>query len=72
MFILPEIIFNLSLIFNLYVALLSFIFANNIFLALSLILAARINKLNIPPSYKQLPLYINLKIANIFVFYKFI
>jgi len=42
----------LSLIFSLHVALLSFIFADNAFLAPSLILAARINKLDIKLSYK--------------------
>jgi len=56
MFILPEIIFNPSLILNLHITLLSLIFADNAFLALSLILAKRISKLNIPLSYKQLPL----------------
>jgi Protein of unknown function (DUF3435) len=51
-FIFPEIIFDLSLIFSPYIALLSFIFADNIFLAPSLILTERINKLDIPPGYK--------------------
>ena len=51
-FLLPEIIFNPSLILSLYVALLGLIFANNVFLALSLILARRISELDIPPSYK--------------------
>jgi hypothetical protein len=70
MFILPKIIFNLFLILSLYIALLGLIFTNNIFLALSLILAKRISKLDILLSYKQLPLYIKLKIANIPIFYK--
>ena len=52
MFILPEIIFNPSLILNPHIALLSLIFADNAFLALSLILAKRISKLDIPLSYK--------------------
>ena len=69
-FILPKIIFNLSLILSPYVALLGLIFTNNIFLALSLILAVRISELDIPPGYKQLPLYLKLEIANIPVFYK--
>jgi hypothetical protein len=72
MFIFPKIIFNLFLIFSLYVVFLGLIFVNNTFLALSLILAKRINKLNILPSYKQLPLYLKPKIANILVLYKFI
>lgn len=52
MFLLPEIIFDLSLILSLHIALLGLIFANNAFLALSLILAARISKLDIPAGYK--------------------
>ncbi len=52
MFILPEIIFNPSLILSLYIALLGLIFANNTFLAPSLTSAARISELDIPPSYK--------------------
>ena len=40
-FILPEIIFNPSLILSPHVALLGLIFANNAFLAPSLILAVR-------------------------------
>ena len=51
-FILPEIIFNLSLILRLYIALLGLIFINNVFLAPSLILAKRISELDIKPSYK--------------------
>ncbi|TVY28770.1 hypothetical protein LHYA1_G002149 [Lachnellula hyalina] len=65
MFILPKIIFNLSLILSLHVALLGLIFTNNTFLAPSLILAKRISKLDIPPSYKQLLLYLKPEIANI-------
>jgi hypothetical protein len=70
MFILPEIIFNPSLILSLYVALLSLIFTNNTFLALSLTLTKRISELNIPPGYKQLPLYLKPEMANIPIFYK--
>jgi hypothetical protein len=51
-FLLLKIIFNLSLVLSLYIALLGLIFANNAFLALSLILTKRINKLIIPPGYK--------------------
>jgi hypothetical protein len=51
MFLLPEIIFNLSLVLSPYVALLGLIFADNTFLALSLILAERISELNISLSY---------------------
>jgi hypothetical protein len=51
-FILPEIIFNPSLILSPYVALLGLIFADNAFLAPSLILAERISELDIPPSYE--------------------
>jgi hypothetical protein len=69
-FILPEIIFNPSLILSLHVALLGLIFTNNTFLALSLILAVRISELDIPPGYKQLPLYLKPEMANIPVFYK--
>jgi hypothetical protein len=72
MFIFPKIIFNIFLIFSLYVVFLGLIFVNNTLLALSLILAKRINKLNILPGYKQLPLYLKPKIANILVLYKFI
>jgi uncharacterized protein (UPF0212 family) len=70
MFILPKIIFNPSLILSPHIALLGLIFTNNTFLALSLILAIRISKLDILPSYKQLPLYLKLEIANIPIFYK--
>jgi hypothetical protein len=52
MFIFPKIIFNLFLILSLYIALLSLIFTNNIFLTLSFILVKKINKLNILLSYK--------------------
>ena len=51
-FVLPEIIFNLSLVFSLHVALLSLIFADNAFLAPSFTSAARISELNILLSYK--------------------
>jgi hypothetical protein len=51
-FLLPEVIFDLSLVLSLHVALLGLIFTNNTFLALSLTLAERISKLDIPPSYK--------------------
>jgi hypothetical protein len=70
MFILPEIIFDLSLILSPHVDLLGLIFANNIFLAPSLILAERISELDIPPSYKQLPLYLKPEMANILILYK--
>jgi hypothetical protein len=69
-FPLSKIIFNPSLVLSLHVALLGLIFTNNIFLALSLILAKRISELNIQPSYKQLPLYLKPEMANILVFYK--
>jgi hypothetical protein len=72
MFLFPEIIFNPSLVLSLYVALLGLIFTNNMFLALSLMSAERINKLYILFNYKQLPLYLKLEIADIPVFYKFI
>jgi hypothetical protein len=52
MFLLPKIIFNLFLILSLYIALLGLIFTNNVFLALSLILIIRINKLDILAGYK--------------------
>jgi hypothetical protein len=70
MFILPEIIFDLSLILSPHIALLGLIFADNAFLALSLISAKRISELDIPPGYKQLPLYLKPEMANIPVFYK--
>jgi hypothetical protein len=70
MFVLSKIIFNLSLILSLHVALLGLIFANNVFLASSLTLAARISKLDILPSYEQLPLHLKLEMANILVFCK--
>jgi hypothetical protein len=70
MFVLPEIIFDLSLILSLYVALLGLIFANNTFLAPSFISTERINKLDIPPGYKQLPLYLKPEITDILVFRK--
>ena len=69
-FILPKIIFNPSLILSLYITLLGLIFTNNIFLALSLILAIRISELDIKPGYKQLPLYLKLEITNILIFRK--
>ncbi|KAH8751259.1 hypothetical protein F5882DRAFT_309818, partial [Hyaloscypha sp. PMI_1271] len=51
-FLLPEVIFNPSLVLSPHVALLGLIFTNNVFLALSLTLAKRISELDIPPSYK--------------------
>jgi hypothetical protein len=48
MFLLLKIIFNLFLVFSLYIALLGLIFTNNIFLTLSFILIKRTNELNIP------------------------
>ena len=47
-----KIIFNPSLVLSPHVALLSFIFADNAFLAPSLTLAKRISELDIPVSYK--------------------
>ena len=70
MFLLPKIIFNLSLILSPHVALLGLIFANNAFLALSLTLAARISELDIPASYKQLPLHLKSEMADISIFRK--
>jgi hypothetical protein len=46
-FLLPKIIYNLSLILSLHVALLSLILANNTFLALNLMSTKKVNKLNI-------------------------
>jgi hypothetical protein len=46
-FPLPKIIFDLSLILSPYINLLGLAFADKAFLALSLILAARISKLDI-------------------------
>jgi hypothetical protein len=72
MFLLLKIIFNPSLVLSLYVALLGLIFTDNIFLAPSLTLTERISELYILSSYKQLPLYLKLEMADIPVFYKFI
>jgi hypothetical protein len=69
-FPLPEIIFDLSLVLSLHVALLGLIFANNAFLALSLTSAKRISELDIPPSYEQLPLHLKPEMADILVFRK--
>jgi Protein of unknown function (DUF3435) len=70
MFLLSKIIFNPSLVLSPHIALLGLIFVNNTFLALSLILAKRISELDIPLSYKQLPLYLKREMANIPIFYK--
>jgi Protein of unknown function (DUF3435) len=69
-FPLLEIIFNLSLILSLHVALLGLIFADNIFLAPGLTSAERISELDIEPGCKQLPLYLKLKLADIPLFRK--
>jgi hypothetical protein len=50
-FLLPKIIFDLSLVLSPHVALLGLIFTNNTFLALSLILAKRISDLDILDGY---------------------
>jgi hypothetical protein len=64
-FILPEIIFDPSLILSPHIALLGLIFADNAFLAPSLTSAKRISELDIPPSYEQLPLHLKPEIADI-------
>jgi len=69
-FLIPKIIFNLSLILSLHVFLLSLIFANKAFAALNLITIEQLSKLDIQPGYKQLPLLLKLSIANIPVFCK--
>jgi Protein of unknown function (DUF3435) len=46
-FLLLKIIYNLSLILSLHIALLKFILANNAFLALNLIFTKKISKLDI-------------------------
>ncbi|PVH68947.1 hypothetical protein DL98DRAFT_440088, partial [Cadophora sp. DSE1049] len=69
-FVLPEIIFNLSLILSPYIAFLGFIFTDNMFLALSLTSAENISELDISPSYKQLLLYLKPEIAGILVLRK--
>ena len=51
-FILPEIIFDLSLVLSPYITLLGLIFVNNTFLALSLTLITRISELNISLGYE--------------------
>jgi hypothetical protein len=70
MFVFLEIIFDPFLILNPHVALLGLIFANNMFLAPSLISVERISELDILPSYKQLLLYLKPEITNIPVFRK--
>ncbi|KAE8441375.1 hypothetical protein EG329_005002 [Mollisiaceae sp. DMI_Dod_QoI] len=69
-FVLPEIIFDPSLILSPHVDLLGLIFADNAFLAPSLTSAARISELDIPLGYKQLPLHLKPKMADILVFRK--
>jgi hypothetical protein len=69
-FVLPEIIFDPSLILSPHVALLGLIFADNAFLAPSLTSAARISELDIPPGYEQLPLHLKPEMADIPVFRK--
>jgi hypothetical protein len=69
-FLLPEIIFDPSLILSPHVALLGLIFADNAFLAPSLTSAERISELDIPPGYEQLPLHLKPALANIPVFRK--
>ena len=68
--VLPKIIFDPSLILSPYVALLGLIFADNAFLAPSLTSAERISKLDIPPSYEQLPLCLKPEMADVPVFRK--
>jgi hypothetical protein len=69
-FLLPEVIFNPSLVLSPHVALLGLIFADNAFLAPSLISAERISELDIPPSYEQLPLHLKPEMAKTHVFRK--
>jgi len=69
-FVLPEIIFDPSLILSPHVALLGLIFADNAFLAPSLTSAERISELDIPPGYEQLPLRLKPEMADIPVFRK--
>ncbi|KAF8855964.1 C2H2 finger domain protein [Acephala macrosclerotiorum] len=69
-FVLPEIIFDPSLILSPHVALLGLIFADNAFLAPSLTSAERISELDIPSGYEQLPLRLKPKMADIPVFRK--
>ena len=69
-FTLLKIIFNPSLVLSPHVALLSFIFADNAFLAPSLTSAERISELDIPAGYEQLPLYLKPEMADIPVFRK--
>ncbi|KAH0563164.1 hypothetical protein GP486_002272 [Trichoglossum hirsutum] len=69
-FVLPEIIFDPSLVLSPHVALLGLIFADNAFLAPSLTSAARISELDIPPGYEQLPLHLKPEMADIPVFRK--
>jgi hypothetical protein len=64
-FVLPEIIFDPSLILSPHVALLGLIFADNAFLAPSLTSAE-----DIPPGYEQLPLHLKPEMADIPVFRK--
>jgi hypothetical protein len=49
---------------------LGLVFADNAFLALRLMLAARISELDIPPGYEQLPLHLKPEMADIPVFHK--
>ncbi|KAH7370249.1 hypothetical protein BKA65DRAFT_602698 [Rhexocercosporidium sp. MPI-PUGE-AT-0058] len=64
-FVLPEVIFDPSLILSPHVALLGLIFADNAFLAPSLTSAERISELDIPPGYEQLPLHLKPEMADI-------
>ena len=70
MFPLPKIIFNLSLVLSPHVALLGLILANKAFRAPNLTSADKIGGLDIRPGYKQLPLLLKPKMANIPVFRK--
>jgi hypothetical protein len=69
---LSKIIYDPSLILSPNVALLGLILADDAFLALNLMSAEKISKLDIWPGYKQLPLLLKPSIANIPVFCKFI
>ena len=68
-FLVPEIIFNPSLILSLHIFFLGLIFDNNTFVALNLTSAGQFSKLDIQPGTNQLPLLLKLSIANIPVFY---
>ncbi|KAH8598361.1 hypothetical protein B0O99DRAFT_650275 [Bisporella sp. PMI_857] len=69
-FLIPEIIYDPSLVLSLYVFLLRLILADSAFAALNFTSAKQLSKLNIRLGTNQLLILLKLSIANVFIFRK--